>query len=93
MGQGSERRATYAQRRGQEKRGTTRAYRRDLRSSPNGGARDFVAAMTESVEKAILPSGSRRSATRGEQASAHGEAARWGLVVSVLELEHGWAAR
>jgi hypothetical protein len=40
--------------------------------SPSGGARDFIAAMTESVEEAGLPSEPRRSATRGGQASTHG---------------------
>jgi hypothetical protein len=39
---------------------------------PNGGARDFIAAVTESVEKVGLPSGPRRSATWKVQASAHG---------------------
>jgi hypothetical protein len=43
-----------------------------VRVSPSFGARDFIAAKTESVKETGLPSGPRRSAKRGGQASARG---------------------
>jgi hypothetical protein len=65
MGQGSEQRATYAQRRGSRngvRPELTAAIRVPFFFVPNGGACDFVAAMTESVEKAGPPGGSQMAA-------------------------------
>jgi hypothetical protein len=54
-----------------------------IRVSPSFGARDLIAAKTGSVKETSLPSGPRRSAKRGGQASAR-EAARWGSFVGAL---------
>jgi hypothetical protein len=67
------------------------SYRRDSRS-PSFGVHDFVAAKTGSVKETGLPSGPRRSAKRGGQASVRGRLPG-GAPLSARCADRGWAVR